>query len=392
MSAPPQLAGSLSRRGERAPQRGPGRALRRAIATPPLVAIAAPVWLLGGLLCVGLVGLSGCIPTLSAPRGEAHQQALEVASRHYHHGRMEEAAEAFGEAARRAQRRVDRDEAEYRQARSLRRAGQLPEARALLLRIASRRPIARRTVRAAFDAALIELEIGDEERALTELEAVFLEHPEDGPASRALRLVFLRRRAQLSTEEAFAYLERAYARAGSGDLGDDLLFFEAELALEEGDRPRAQRAFERVIEEHPYPHGQRWDDAHHRLADLALEEDRPREAIALLERMLSVYEHTISPGSHTLPRFPEGRLRIARIYRDRLHEPEAAERAFRATYEDFQYSRLRDDALFELGQMWIELGAEERGCPVLREVVEEFEVGRARRHALALRRERCGVR
>ncbi len=142
-------------------------------------------------------------------------------------------------------------------------------------------------------------------------------------------------------------------------------------------------ALERLVREHPYPFGQRWDDALWRLADLAEEAGDERGAIAHLQRMLAPHEETVTPGSQTLPRMPAAQLRIARIYRDRLDDPARAAESFNETYARFPTSRLRDDALYELGTMWIERGEPERGCAVLARVLDEFEVGHARRLAAA---------
>src|SRR5690606_31753009 len=104
------------------------------------------------LACAAALAISGCIATISQPRGAAHLAAMREATRHYHHGRYEEAARAWGEAARTAERRVDRDEAEYRRARTLLDLDRDREALSVLDAIARRRPISRRTVRARFDA------------------------------------------------------------------------------------------------------------------------------------------------------------------------------------------------------------------------------------------------
>jgi hypothetical protein len=78
---------------------------------------------------------------------------------------------------------------------------------------------------------------------------------------------------------------------------------------------------------------------------------------------------------------PEARMRIARIYRDRLHDPVRAAEEFRGVYGQFETSLLRDDALYEMGAMWIDAGQQAEGCAMLRRVVAEFEVGHARRLA-----------
>jgi len=199
-------------------------------------------------------------------------------------------------------------------------------------------------------------------------------------------------RASEPASERLAFLGELYERVGRSDLGDDILVFEAEVRLEAGDREGAIRALERIVREHPYPHGQRWDDALFRLADLAEEDGDFEAAIAYLARMIAPHEHTVTPGSQTAPRMPEARIRIARIYRDRLRDPSRAAAHFRATYEQFPTSTLRDDALYELGAMWLEAGDRAEGCAMLARVVQEFEVGHARRLAARRVDAECGAR
>lgn len=337
---------------------------------------------------VALSVLTACVPTLSQPRGERHLGAMREATRHYHHGRMEEAAASWEEAARAAERRVDRDEAEYRRARALIRMDRPQEALSIFDAIAAWRPTSRRTARARFDAALLRLDLGEVERAHDDLVHLVRHHPNEGPAARALRLLMDARQDQ-PVDARLTFLRELYEHVGSSDLGDDILTMEAGLLLDRGERAAAVQVYERLVAEHPYPHGQRWDETFHRLADLAEEVGDYRSAIEYLRRMLSVHSHTITPGSQTLPGFPRARLRMARIYRDHLRDPDRAAEHFRGTYDQFPTSRLRDDALYELGVMWLERGQRDRGCAVLLEVVREFEVGRARRLAAERLEEGC---
>lgn len=326
--------------------------------------------------------MAGCVPaTISAPRGEEHLAAMRQATTHYHHGRVAEAAEAWEEAARTAERRVDRDEAEYRQARALLRLERREEAMAMLDEIARRRPISRRTVRARFDAALIRQELGLEAQAQDSYRWIVEERPGDGPAGRSLVLHL----ASYPDDAArLVFLRGLYDRVGESDLGDDILFYAAEMHVDAGEEEAAIELFERLVRDHPYPRGQRWDNALFRLADLADARGDHVGAIRHLRRILELFETTVIPGSQTLPRMPEARMRIARTYRDHLHDWERAAEEYRLVYRQFTTSLLRDDALYEMGAMWLDAGERAEGCNVLRQVVSEFEVGHARR--LAARR------
>jgi tetratricopeptide (TPR) repeat protein len=336
-----------------------------------------------------MIGLTawGCVPaTISAPRGQEHLAAMRQATTHYHHGRIDEAASSYGEAARTAERRVDRDEAEYRQARSLVRLERREEAIVMLDAIARRRPISRRTVRARFDAALIRRELGREAEAQEAFRWIIETRPGDGPAGRSLVLHL----ASYPDDRArITFLRELYDRVGESDLGDDILFLAAELHVAASERAEAIALFERLVHDHPYPHGQRWDDTLFRLADLADDAGDHVLAIAHLRRILEFYEPTVVPGSQTLPRMPEARMRIARTYRDHLRDWVRAAEEFRAVYRQFTTSLLRDDALYELGVMWLDAGERAEGCSALRQVADEFEVGHARRLAARRIEEDC---
>jgi tetratricopeptide (TPR) repeat protein len=324
-------------------------------------------------------------PTLSRTRGEAYAAALAEARRHHHHGRMRDAAASYARAAEVAVRRVDRDEARYRQAKALERAGNLEAALALLDAVAQAKPRSRRTGRARFDAARLRLKLGDRTRAVAGLLDVVRLHPDHGLASRAL-VWLLRARDEDGVDHAstIAWLEALYAEVGSRDVGDDLLIAIAERHLRLGDVTSARAALLRCADEHPYPTGQRFDDALWRLADLEEEHGNPAAAVAHLERLVSYAEATGTPGSYTLPRMPAAQLRIARLRRDALHDPEGARAAYRALRARFPSSTLVDDALVEEAELELARGDHTAACTLLRRALAEHEVGRARRRAARL--------
>ena len=334
--------------------------------------------------------LVACPPTLSRPHSPAYEDHLAAGERHMRHGRYEESAREWSLAAEAADRRVDRDEAQYRQSRALKRLGRWEEAVALLDGIAARRPPSRRTARAILDASLIRYEHLDRpDEALAGFESILRRHSDEGPAARALVLLVAHHRER-SLDDALRVVGQLGQDLADTDLGDDLLALEADLRLEADDRQGARRALERIVAEHPYPQGHRWDDAIEQLAEMDVEDGRADAAIERLEAMLERAESTTMVGSYTLPAFPRAQLRIARIQRDQLRDYAAAEVAFDAVYDDFPDSTLRDDARVELGEMLLEQGESRRACRILRDAIEEFEVGRARRRAVARVARDCG--
>lgn len=338
------------------------------------------------------LALTGCarMVTLSEPKSEAHLDAMAEASRHRRHGRLEEAVEAYGRAAATADRRVDRDEARYRQAKTLARMDEVDRALDLLDAIAAVEPPSRRTARAYFDAALLREEHGDRDEAMEGFRTVALEHSDSGLGKRALWFLVKDRRDVGDDDGALALVRSLYPRLKDTSLGDDLLDFEAQILMDRGDREGARAAWERLVAEHPYPQGHRWGETLHRLADLAEEDDEPERAIGYLKHLVQRHDRTNLVGSYTLPTMPRAQLRIARLYRDAVGDRPKAEAAFRHLVRRFPRSTLRDDALVELGEMWLEDGRHADACKVFARVLDEYEVGRAYRRAGEHVQSRCG--
>ena len=334
------------------------------------------------------LALGGCPPTLSKSRPSAHLESMADGDRHVHHGRYDDASSAYAAAADNAERRVDRDEARYRQARVLRKQGRFEEAVELLDAIAAVEPPSRRTARAVYDAARIrEDHLGRQAEALPAYDRILSEWPDEGLGARAL---FFRLAAIEGAQAKIAFLDGLYPELREAELADDLLMAKVDLQLEAGDRAGARQTLEQITRDHFYPQGHRWDDAVFKLADMDVEDGKPEEAIARLERMLERHDTTNIIGSYTLSAFPQAQLRIARLYRDVVGDHDRAASAFKRVGRKFPRSTLRDDAAYELGVMLIEDGEVGDGCDVLREVVEDFEVGHARRLAGRRIAESCG--
>jgi tetratricopeptide (TPR) repeat protein len=328
-------------------------------------------------LSAALALLPGCPPTLSSERGDHYLDAMAAADRDHVAGRDEAAIDDWREAAGAAERRVDRDEAEHRAALSLRREGRLDEALALFTEIAERRPISRRTVRAMWEVTRIQLEQGHRDEALAGLRAIVVEHADDGQASRGLRTLVAELRAHEGDDAAIALLVELDARLSATDLGDDVLTDLAQIYREHHRRDEARALYERIVTEHPYPRGQRWDDTFMRLADMAEEDGDHEAAIAYLERMIDPHALGLPPGSYTLPHMPDAALRIAHILRDEVRDVDRAATAFRRMHDGFPTSLLRDDALVEMGEMLLDAGRRNDGCGALVQAMAETEVSSA---------------
>lgn len=337
------------------------------------------------LLCLAcFVLLAGCPPTISEPRSEDHLRALAEGERNMGHGRYEEAAVDFAEAADEAERRVDLDEALYRQTIALTQLERYDEAIAILQEVADRRPVSRRTSRAMFEIALIRLDhLHQDAQAMQDFERVMHETPDDGLGSRSLYYILRDFENRGDSQGAIAFCDRLYGELGNSTLGDDLLRAKANLQLLIGDRAGARTSLEELVQRYPYPYGQRWDDAIVTLAEMDVEDGQPQRAIDRLKELVNRNEETNLVGSYTLPSMPRAQMRIAQIYRDELHDYPEASDAYEYLLRRFPRSVLRDDALYQAGVMWLENGEHDRGCRFLRRVLDDFEVGHARRMASA---------
>ena len=283
-----------------------------------------------------------------------------------------------------AERRVDQDEARYRQARTMMRDRRYEDAVALLDRIGERKPPSRRTGRAVFDAARIRYEhLERYDEAKVGFERVIHEFSDEGLGGRAIyfRVEDYRRREDL--EGAIAYLSSLYPEVRETTLGDDVLWVRAGLHRELEELGPEQRALSRLVRHHPYPEGHYWDEAILRLAEIHLERAEPERAIAVLELLVGEVETTTIIGSYIRSTMPKALLWIGKIQRDELGDVRAADRTFKKFPRRFPRSTLNDDALYERGVMWIDEGETDRGCRILRDLVERYEVGNARRRGEA---------
>lgn len=328
--------------------------------------------------------LTGCPPTLSQSANESYDKKLAEASRHARAGRYEVASESYAEASRLASRRVDQDEARYRQARTLMRAERFEEAVAILDKIGDRKPTSRRTSRAVFDAARVRYEYLEEyERAREGFDRVIRDYPDDGLGHRAIyfRIVDLQREGREG--ELIPFLDGLYETSGETTLGDDILMERAKIFEERGDTHNEKLSLAKLVRNHPYPSGHLWDEALLRLSDLFVEEGNVEGAIDALERILGQHETTTIIGSYTRTSMPLALYRIGLLYRDEVRDIERAEQAFDRFPRLFPDSTLADDVLYERGAMWLDEGEADRGCKHLKALLDEYPVGQARRAGAA---------
>lgn len=316
-----------------------------------------------------LTAVAGC----STPNwGDAYLHALAAGTRAYHAGRFLEAARAYHDAAGKALRVRDRDEALFQEARMFERTEQWQEALAAYRALAANSPTGERTERVRFVVAETEIDHGNASAGWTQLETTLLAHPNSGNAHAALARILSRVAEQGGDAAVVAWLaahEKGLART---DLAQTVTYERANALERLGRLDEARDTYLSAARAHPYPHGTLTDDAFWRAADIEDRQGRYAQAIALLEEMLAPRETSGEPGSYERPRFPASRQRIAELYRDRLKDHRAARREFHRLYEEHKATILRDDALWNEARLAREDGDGKNACEVMELLAKKF--------------------
>lgn len=324
----------------------------------------------GALLLVAAL-LAGCAPE----RGEAYLVAFAAGERAFHAGRYVEAARALEQAAARARRVKDRDEARFFEARCYERAGMWAEARAILVRLATESPGGPRAERVAFELAQIEIQQGDAARGWAMLDDAVRRHPSHGLTRPSIRRLVEHAEETGGARAALAWLD-ANAATFRGTEQEEVIGYERACVLERaGNKQEAHDAFIASARRHPYPFGGFTDDSFWHAAQLDEELGRPEEAIVHLRELLSSREPS-SSASYERPRFPHAQLRIAEIYRDKLEDRAAARREFERFYDRFPKALERDDALWAQARLALEDHDQEAACKLAQRFLDELPASR----------------
>jgi tetratricopeptide (TPR) repeat protein len=305
--------------------------------------------------------------------------AFTAGQRAQHAGRYDEAARHFDEAAGKAARVKDRDEARFLQGRSLERAGRWADARGVYEKLVGEP--GPRTARAEFEIARIEIDHGDAARGLELLFAAARKNPLHGLARSAIKQLAAAAEEEGGEEARLAWLTKR-APELKGTALEQLMDYEAAISLERlGRTELARDAFLGTAARHPYPFGAFTDDALWRAALLEVELGRPKEAIDHLRKLLAPREVSTQLGSYERPRFSEAQLKIAEIYRDKLKDRAAARRELRKLYASHKTSTLRDDAMWAEAVILFEDKDQSEACDVMARLTLEHPDSRYARCA-----------
>ena len=315
---------------------------------------------------------AGCAPV----RGDAYLAAFAGAERAFHAGRFTEAAAAWDDAAGRALRVKDRDEARFLEARAQGRAGLWAEERRSYERLVADSPSGPRTVRARFDLAELDIEHGDAARGWKTLEQIARQHPAHGLSRPTIRRLLQHAEDGGGDAAALAWLDTRGAAFRGTEL-DEAITYERARALERlGRKQESHDTFLATAREHPYPSGGLTDDAYWHASAIDEELGRYDEAVAHLRELLSSREPSGAWASYERPRYSEAQLKIALIYRDDLKNRSAARREFEKLYALHPTTIKRDDAVWAEARLAREDGDQDTACKLAKRLLSEFPESR----------------
>jgi tetratricopeptide (TPR) repeat protein len=328
-------------------------------------------------LAAAVAFAAGCAPVY----GDAYLAAFAGAERAFHAGRYAEAAAGWDDAAGRAIRLKDRDEARFLEARAQARAGLFAEERRTYERLVADSPSGPRTVRARFELAEHDIQHGDAARGWEALERVARTYPAHGLSRPTLRRLLQHAEDQGGDAAALTWLETRGAAFRGTDL-DEVITYERARALERLERKQeAHDTFLVTAREHPYPSGGLTDDAYWHASMIDEQLGRYAEAVAHLRELLSSREPSGAWASYERPRYSEAQLKIALIYRDDLRDRAAARREFEKLYALHPNTIKRDDAVWAEARLALEDGDKDAACKLARRLLDEFPESRYARCA-----------
>jgi tetratricopeptide (TPR) repeat protein len=299
-------------------------------------------------------------------------ESQAAASRAYSAGRYEEAAGYYANAAQASDRVRDRDEMLFLQACSYQRAGQFKQAREVLERLLKESPNGERSARASFEIAYMEIDHGDEASGYSMLGQFLFRYPDTGLGRPALARYLSWMDNTKGAMQTLAFLKQNESQLQKSGIGEEAVYGQAHRLEQLGETRQARDTYVRCAHDYPYPFGTLFDDALYRASELDEKLGDARLAVEHLQQMLREREKASMGASYERPRYSAAQIRIARLYRDELNEPQMARREFHRLYTDFPTSILRDDALWEEALLAKKLGDQSGACDAAKLLVRDF--------------------
>ena len=314
------------------------------------------------------------------------QYVIEVtrAARDERANRYGEASEGYERAAGSTADPAVARTAAYRAALAADQAGDGERALRLYLALADESPGTQEAGRALYDAGRLAERSGRVDEAIGHWRRLLREEPGSPMAEVAVRRLY---QAFEERGELPAFGELVGEELGRGeerdvDLVSALRLYGGRGLAALGRPGEAQAELERGLERCTYPYCVFWDDLPWEGARIAREAGDARGAIEWIDRLLFWKEECwFFNGSFYSAYFDDAQRLKAELLRDELDDPAGAAAAF-LELEGFTDSVQRDDGLFEAAELFLgRLGESERGCALLRELLEEYPDSNRRRAA-----------
>jgi tetratricopeptide (TPR) repeat protein len=308
------------------------------------------------LACVLLVACGGSAPSAYAQHFAAAERA-ETAGRH------QEAADQFDAATRDPATKREQEHAAFLGALELVRAGDAAAGAKRLEVIANAKgehaPQAR--------WRLVQMDVAtNQPNVKEELDSYVRTFPNDGLAYPALEARLRLARDAGGEAEVLRVLQALQPALASTESAPRVAFEIGESLAKQNKLDEARAQFVATAAKFPYP-GEYFDDALWRASEIDEQQGRVPDAIADLEKMLSVMEYSTLPGTYIRPRFPDAQWRIAVLYRDKLGDKAKAIAAFDRYVDMFSNATHRDEALWQESKLTSDEGA---SCDLLAKLVK----------------------
>ena len=322
-------------------------------------------------LLLTTASLIGCASSAS----NDYRRALAESRRASSAGLSAEAAEGYARAAKVATKDRDRDHAALLSALERAHSGDVAQGLRELDALAKRVPSTQVSEEAAYKAADLRRKTGSKAEALAAMEAFVVAHPGNPLALPALGHVLRAEEGdapdpQAGAARGKALLARLAEKVPEPTAAGQRIAYDRAARTEP--RDARTQAYLALASRYPYPKGAYWDDSLFAAANLEVESGRPREAIAILSKLLVERETSEIIGTYQRPKFTPAKLRIAEIQAENLHDREAARKTYHELYTTFTTSDRRDDALFSEAKLFREDHREDDACAVLRTLASEF--------------------
>jgi tetratricopeptide (TPR) repeat protein len=293
----------------------------------------------------------------------AYAKHFAAAERAETAGRHQEAAEQFDAASRDPATKREQEHAAFLSALELVRAGDVAAGAKRLEAIVNAK--GEHAAQARWE--LVQMDIAtNQPNVKEELDAYVRTYPNDGIAYPALEARLRMARDAGGEAEVLTVLRALEPAIATTDSAARVAFEIGESLAKQNKLDEARAQFVAVATKFPYP-GEYWDDALWRASELDEQLGRVPDAIADLERMLSVIEYATLPGTYIRPRFPDAQWRIAVLYRDKVGDKSKAIAAFDRFVDMFSNSARKDEALWQEAKLTDDAGA---SCDLLSRLVK----------------------